>query len=149
MITKFKLFLLVLCFQIGYSQEDNDGIIDNINEIEEAPIFPGCEKKKGTKIINCFQEKIQEHIQSNLKFPKEAVEKKQGGRVYAVFIIEKDGSVTIENIRAPYKLLKEETIRIISLLPKMTPGRNKNENVRVRFSIPITFDYWTKKNPLD
>lgn len=41
--------------------------------------------------------------------------------------------------------MEEETIRIISLLPKMTLGRNKNENVRVRFSIPITFDYWTKK----
>lgn len=74
MITKFKLVLLFLTFQIGYSQENNDNSINKFDEIEEVPIFPGCEKKKDSKRNNCFQEKIQEHIKSNIKFPKEAIE---------------------------------------------------------------------------
>lgn len=42
-------------------------------------------------------------------------------------------------MRGPDKLLEEEAARIISLLPRMTPGKQQGQVVQVPYSIPITF----------
>ena len=42
-------------------------------------------------------------------------------------------------MRGPDKNLENEANRIISKLPKMTPGKQRGKAVRVQFSIPITF----------
>ena len=42
-------------------------------------------------------------------------------------------------MRGPDKNLEKEAQRIISKLPKMTPGKQRGRPVRVPFSIPITF----------
>ena len=54
------------------------------------------------------------------------------------FVIAKDGSITGVRMRGPDKNL-EKAARIISKLPKMTPGKQRGRAVRVPFSIPITF----------
>jgi protein TonB len=41
--------------------------------------------------------------------------------------------------RGPDKLLIGEAERIISLLPKMEPGKQRNRPVGVPYSIPINF----------
>ncbi|MCK5441000.1 MAG: energy transducer TonB, partial [Maribacter sp.] len=41
--------------------------------------------------------------------------------------------------RSPDKNLGAEATRIISKLPKMTPGKQRGIAVRVPFSLPITF----------
>ncbi|MEL0240417.1 MAG: energy transducer TonB, partial [Flavobacteriaceae bacterium] len=42
-------------------------------------------------------------------------------------------------MRGPDKNLEAEALRIINLLPNMTPGRQRGRPVKVPFSIPITF----------
>ena len=59
--------------------------------------------------------------------------------VYVQFVIAKDGSITSVRMRGPDKNLGKEAARIISRLPKMTPGKQRGRAVRVPFSIPITF----------
>jgi protein TonB len=61
------------------------------------------------------------------------------GRVYVNFIISKEGLITNVRMRGPDKNLEKEAARIISKLPKMTPGKQRGRPVRVPFSIPITF----------
>ena len=61
------------------------------------------------------------------------------GRVYVQFVIAKDGSITSVRMRGPDKNLEKEAQRIISKLPRMTPGKQRGRAVRVPFSIPITF----------
>ena len=61
------------------------------------------------------------------------------GRVNVMFVIQKDGSIGNVRMRGPDKNLEEEAARIISKLPKMTPGKQRGRPVRVPFSIPITF----------
>ena len=56
------------------------------------------------------------------------------------FVIDKDGSIVdIKIARSPDDNLAKEAMRIISKLPKMTPGKQRGRAVRVPFSIPITF----------
>lgn len=61
------------------------------------------------------------------------------GRVYVNFVIGKDGNISNIRMRGPDKNLENEANRIISKLPKMTPGKQRGKAVRVPFSIPITF----------
>ena len=107
--------------------------------IEDVPLFPGCEKVAKSERRKCFQEQINKHIRKNFRYPEIAQEMGIQGRVYVNFIISKDGSITNIRMRGPDKNLEKEAKRIISMLPKMTPGKQRGRPVRVPFSIPISF----------
>lgn len=108
-------------------------------KIEEIPIFPGCEKLKKTKLIECFQMKMQRHINKNFRYPEFAQKNGIQGRVFIKFIIGVDGNITRIESRGPHPILERDAERIILLLPKMKPGKVNGLRVRVPFSIPITF----------
>jgi protein TonB len=107
--------------------------------IEDAPLFPGCERVKKSERKQCFQDNIQKHINKNFRYPDVAQEMGVQGRVYVSFVIDKDGSITSIRTRGPDKNLEKEAARIIGKLPNMTPGKQRGRPVRVPFSIPITF----------
>ena len=107
--------------------------------IEDVPLFPGCERVAKSERRKCFQEQINKHIRKNFRYPEIAQEMGVQGRVYVNFIISKDGSITNIRMRGPDKNLEKEAKRIISKLPKMTPGKQRGRPVRVPFSIPISF----------
>ena len=107
--------------------------------IEDVPVYPGCENVPKSQRRDCFQEKIQRHINRNFRYPEIAQEMGIQGRVYVQFIISKDGSITGIRTRGPDKNLEKEAQRIIEMLPTMTPGKQRGRPVRVPFSIPITF----------
>jgi protein TonB len=107
--------------------------------IEDVPVFPGCEKVAKEKRRDCLQEKIQAHIRKNFTYPESAMDAGIQGRVFVSFIIDKDGTVKIANLRGPDKSLEKEADRIMSKLPQMTPGKQRGKPVRMTMSIPITF----------
>lgn len=107
--------------------------------IEDVPIYPGCENVPKSKRRDCFQEQINKHIRRNFRYPEIAQEMGIQGRVFVSFIISKDGTISNIRKRGPDKNLEREAERIISKLPKMTPGKQRGRAVRVPFSIPITF----------
>ncbi|WP_419212493.1 energy transducer TonB [Maribacter sp. X9] len=117
--------------------EEPDEVEVNWITIEEVPIFPGCEKEKDKRA--CFNEMMQKHIQKNFRYPEMAQELGLEGRVNTQFIINKDGSIGTIRKRGPHELLEKEAERILSKLPKMTPGKQRGTAVKVPFSIPITF----------
>lgn len=107
--------------------------------IQDVPIFPGCENEPKNKLRDCFNSMMQKHIGKNFRYPEIAQEMGVQGRVNVMFVIQKDGSIGNVRMRGPDKNLEEEAARIISKLPKMTPGKQRGRPVRVPFSIPITF----------
>ncbi|RNC80215.1 MAG: energy transducer TonB [Winogradskyella sp.] len=106
--------------------------------IERVPTFPGC-KGSNDELRSCFQRKITEHLQNNFQYPEVAQNMGITGKVYVFFLIDKQGKVTNIKSRGPDKLLETEAERIISILPKMIPGKQRDKNVSVPYSIPITF----------
>ena len=107
--------------------------------IEDVPLYPGCERVPKSQRRDCFQEKIQQHIVRNFRYPEIAQEMGIQGRVFVQFTIGKDGSISGIRTRGPDKNLEKEADRIISKLPRMTPGKQRGRPVRVPFSVPITF----------
>lgn len=96
--------------------------------VENQPVFPGGEKA------------LVEFISRNLKYPVESEKKGVQGTVFANFVIETDGSVSnVKILRGLNQECDAEVIRVISMMPKWTPGTQKGKPVRVSFNIPVKF----------
>uniref|UniRef100_UPI003D7FCE16 energy transducer TonB n=1 Tax=Pedobacter sp. TaxID=1411316 RepID=UPI003D7FCE16 len=79
-------------------------------------------------------------IQRNLNYPDMAQDQGIQGKVFISFVIEKDGSVSdVTLIRGIGAGCDEEAIRVIKKSPKWKPGRQNNQNVRVRYQMPLSF----------
>ena len=96
---------------------------------ETMPTFQGGD-------LNTFRN----WVQSNVKFPQIALENGISGRVILSFVIERDGRLTnIKVLRTPDRSLSEEAVRVLSQSPKWTPGKQRNQVVRVSYTLPVEF----------
>lgn len=101
---------------------------DAFDVVEEMPVYPG-----GMAAMMDFFNK-------NMKYPKEAFDAKQEGRVIAQFVVEKDGSITDAHIvKSVSPALDAEALRIVNAMPNWTPGRQNGKPVRVKYTVPISF----------
>ena len=131
-----------------------DIIIDEIDEIieeeiiekdipfaiiEEPPVFPGCTGNKNQK-KKCLQNKINEHITKNFRtgLAQDLGLSPGKKKVYVQFRIGKSGKITNVRARGPHKRLEKEAIRVVQLLPQMTPGKQRTRPVKVSYTLPIT-----------
>ena len=108
--------------------------------IENVPEYPGCEKGSNTEKRKCMSAKIAKFVQR--KFNTDlagdlVLSGKQ--RISVIFKINKNGDVTGVRSRAPHPRLEKEAARVINMLPKMKPGRQRGKAVIVPYSLPITF----------
>ena len=110
--------------------------VDWVN-IEEVPVFPGCENDNDKRA--CFQKMMNKHISKVFRYPEIAQEMGIEGKVYTQFTIQKDGTISGIKLRGPDKILEKEAGRIIEKLPTMKPGKQRDRNVKVAFTIPINF----------
>jgi len=112
----------------------------DISVLEEAPLFPGC-KGSNEERKACFSEKINSYInkQFNSELASEMGLAPGIQRIYTLFKIDKNGNVVNIEARSPHKRLRDEAIRVISLLPKMEPGKQQGKAVKVRYAVPIAF----------
>ncbi len=79
-------------------------------------------------------------VMQNVKFPQIALENNLQGRVVLSFVIDKDGRLTnIEVLQSPDRSLSEEAIRVLSKSPKWSPGKQRNQTVRVKYTLPVEF----------
>ncbi len=109
--------------------------------IEEAPIYPGCTGTREER-KNCFSVQVAKHVLKifNADLAQELGLSPGKQRIYILFTIDKNGNVSDIQARAPHKSLEKEAIRVVGLLPKMTPGKQRNRPVGVKYSLPITFN---------
>lgn len=120
-------------------EEMDEDISVPFSVVENVPVFPGCKGKNNAALKACFQEKIQAHLVKHFRYPETAMEMGIYGKVFVLFEINKDGYVSGIRTRGPDKLLESEAARIVGLLPKMIPGKQRGKAVRVPYSIPINF----------
>jgi beta-lactamase regulating signal transducer with metallopeptidase domain len=115
------------------------------NAIEEVPT-----KKQETDVYNLSDlnekpefelglEAFYKYIGANYKIPEEVTKNKLKGRVFANFIVEKDGSLSnIKILRDMGYGTGEETVRVLKESPKWKPGKIDGKAVRTMYSLPIS-----------
>lgn len=109
-------------------------VVEDVDEeriydiVEDNPEFPGGEAA-------CFK-----WLSENIKYPSICVEQGVQGRVQAQFVVNKDGSIVdIKIMRSPDPYLSKEAERVLKIMPKWRPGRQRGKPVRVKFTLPVTF----------
>ena len=96
--------------------------------VEEMPEFPG-----GLAEAMKF-------LAKNINYPVAAQQAKIEGRVIVQFVVEKDGSVSdVKVMRGVNSELDAEAIRVVSMMPKWIPGKQRGKAVAVKYTMPIMF----------
>ena len=97
--------------------------------VEDMPTFRGGD-------VNKFRE----WVQNRVKYPQIAAENGIQGKVFIMFVVEPDGSVSnVQVTRGVDPALDNEAIQVVQDSPKWAPGRQRGAPVRVRFSITVNF----------
>ena len=102
---------------------------DVFDVVEEMPQYPG-----GPQALFKF-------LGENVQYPAEAEKAGIQGRVIATFVVEKDGSISQPTIvKSVDPLLDAEAIRVISAMPNWIPGKQNGKVVRVKYTVPLSFN---------
>ena len=122
--------MAVLCLLTANAQktvvsQSNQNVYD---VVEQMPEFPGG------------MPAMIEFLQTNLKYPEDAIKQKVGGRVMVMFVVETDGSISdVRVARKVFPSLDAEALRVVKTMPKWKPGKEKGRLVRVNYTMPVVF----------
>lgn len=110
-------------------------------EVERVPAFKGCESlETNQQLKECTSKEITLFVNKNFDTSIGTKARLTGRqRISAIFKIDSNGEIKDVQVRAPHPLLEVEAKRVISLMPKMTPGKQKGENITVQYGLPIIF----------
>ncbi len=112
--------------------------VEIVEEVVEEEVFLFAETMpsfQGGTVLD-----FRNWVQSRLRYPAIAQENGISGRVTLSFVIEKDGKLTnIQVLQAPDRSLSDEAARVLKTSPKWTPGKQRNQSVRVQFNLPVEF----------
>lgn len=129
--------------EVDFTDFDEDTEIVQIveiaeEEIVEEEIFVTAETMPSFQggTLNDFRN----WVQGKVRYPQIAQENGISGQVILTFVIEKDGSLTnIQVLRTPDRSLSEEAVRVLNSSPKWSPGKQRNQAVRVKYTLPVVF----------
>ncbi|MGV8963836.1 MAG: energy transducer TonB [Candidatus Saccharimonadaceae bacterium] len=96
--------------------------------VDQMPEFPTGEEGLGRFISEFIQ------------YPSRAKAEGIQGRILCSFIVRKDGTISnLEVIDGLDNDLDNEALRVLSMMPKWTSGKNDNKTVSVKCLLPIDF----------
>jgi len=114
-------------FEVTEEEEEEEEQIFVV--VEDMPTFRGGD-------VNKFRNWVQQRV----NYPQIAAENGIQGKVFLMFVVEPDGSVSnVTIMRGVDPALDNEAIRVVESSPKWAPGKQRGAPVRVRFSITVNF----------
>ena len=112
-----------------FGHEEIDEVSDEpFIVVENMPEFPGGDQA------------LMEFLAKNIKYPRRAKNIGIEGRVYLKFIVDVDGSISdIQVIKGIGAGCDEEAVRVLNMLPKFSPGKQRGMAVKVQMQLPVNF----------
>lgn len=114
--------------------------VDFVN-IQNAPVFKGCENLSKEENKVCFEKKMKQFVQRNfdVELANEIGLRAGVHKIHTQFVIDDKGEIVDVKISTAYKTLEKEALRVIEKLPKFKPGTQNSRTVKVRYNLPIAF----------
>lgn len=114
-------------------------------EIQQKPKKAPNQVYTVAEVMPTFKGNLNKWLSENLRYPKDAVSRKEQGRVMVRFIVTDKGEVNQpEIVRSVSPSLDKEALRVVSKMPAWNPGRNGNKNVATKYMLPIIFSLGSK-----
>lgn len=97
--------------------------------VEQQPEFPGGMKA------------LMKYLQENISYPRISRDNNSQGRAFIRFVVNADGSIQgVEVLKSSGDIyLDKEAVRVVSGMPKWSPGKQAGKPVRVFFTLPVVF----------
>ena len=138
------LILLLVLPSLLFSQQSQENVpILPFTMIENAPVYPGCDKGSNEKKRKCLSEKIAKFVAKEFDAGCASGLGSYGiygrQRISVIFKIDTLGRATEIRARAAHLKLEREAIRVVNMLPVMKPGTQDGKKVIVPYSLPIVF----------
>ncbi len=110
---------------------------NDIVEVKEEPIFITVEQ---SPVFIGGLEELGRFLSKNLRYPRQAVQQGIEGKVYVQFVVGRDGKVSqISVLKGIGFGCDEEAMRVVSMMPTWTAGKQGGKPVSVRYNLPISF----------
>ena len=114
--------------------------VANEESVEKGPKKSPKKVYEHIENMPTFNGNLNQWLLQNMKYPVEAMNKKEQGKVIVQFIVSENGEVSEPKIiRSVSPALDKEACRIVLAMPKWNPGKLKGKPVAVRYMLPITF----------
>ena len=138
------LMLLLVLPSLLFSQQSQENVpMLPFAMIENAPVYPGCDKGSNEKKRKCMSEKIAKFVAKEFDAGCASGLGSYGiygrQRISVIFKIDTLGRATEIRARAAHLKLEREAIRVINMLPVMKPGIQDGKKVIVPYALPIVF----------
>ena len=106
--------------------------------IEKHPYYLKTDTLTGETKEIPFKYFLDRWVTKNLQYPEEALEKKIEGRVIVTLRIDKEGFLSIKEVKGRNPLL-EEVCRIFDGFPQLSPALLRGKPVNVAYNYPVIF----------
>jgi hypothetical protein len=126
---KYVSVLLLLLF--------TQNLFSQISNKEKPPVFPACENTANQELENCFYNQLQDFVYHNFQLPEMAKQNDFKGKVIALFEVDTTGTFKVLYVDAVDASLIEETKRVFSALPKITPPTYNGKPTYAKYTITI------------
>ncbi len=124
-VWKFFFFATLITINFTSFSQNNNEVF---TLVEEEPSFIGGSVAMGQFLVK------------NIQYPAEALEKNVQGTVYVSFIVEPDGTISNPILKRDIGYgCGEEAIRVIKMMPKWKPGKQKGKAVKTQMMLPVSF----------
>jgi TonB family protein len=101
---------------------------DAYTVVDEMPLFPGGDAE------------LLKYLGANTRYPQEAKDQNIQGKVITRFKVNADGTVSdVSILKGVNAYLDAEAIKVVSTIPKFTPGKLNGVAVPVWYMVPISF----------
>lgn len=126
-MNKYFFVLFLLAGFLSHAQNAGGG--------DRFPVFPGCENTGQAQTESCFYSKVQSFVFDNFKVPETVGEFK--GSLIVLFEVDRHGIFNVLYVDAAFTELADESKRVFSLLPTVTPAYYNGNPTYAKYTIKI------------
>lgn len=153
MIKILFLISLILTFSFSYAQEnviskldsikvENTTEIVSIKDVQTPPILKECNKLVDNhEMLDCLSYTINRIVSFNfnVSIAKKQKIKTKIIKMVGIFTIDSTGNIVNISVDHENEALRNEFIRVIKLIPSMTPAMLNNNPIGVAYKIQFSF----------
>ena len=107
--------------------------------IEKHPYYVQTDTLTGETKEIPLKNFLYQWVIENYRYPQEALEKKIEGRVIVTLRIDKEGHLSIKEVKGRNPLLEEEACRIFDGFPQLSPALLRGKPVNIVYNYPVIF----------